>query len=233
MWGKKTVAVVIFEESDVSFDVVEDYDSTGYVDEVIIVGDKKGKTNNSKKILTRAKYLFQKNAGYANAIKEAINSTKADLIIVTEENGSFRGKDILKLLSYSGDFDVVLGSRTHLPLIHKGSGMTFSRRVFDDLFGKMISLVFASSPLTDVGCTLRLTNRKAWLRIKNVCSSIDDFFVCEWLIALASKKVKFIEIPVHFVASRRKSREHTFFDLLKRALKVIFYVFKFRFGFNV
>src|SRR3990167_3624709 len=131
MWGKKTVAVVIFEESDVSFDVVEDYDSTGYVDEVIIVGDKKGKTNNSK--------------------------------------------NILKLLSYSGDFDVVLGSRTHLPLIHKGSGMTFSRRVFDDLFGKMISLVFASSPLTDVCCPLRLTNRKAWLRIKNVCSSIDDF----------------------------------------------------------
>lgn len=231
MWGKKTVAVVIFEESGVSFDVVEDYDSTGYVDEVIIVGDKKSKINGTKKILTRAKYLFQKNAGYANAIKEAINSTKADLIIVTEENRSFRGKDILKLLAYSEDFDVVLGSRTHLPLIHKGSGMTFLRRVFDDLFGKIISITFGTSPLTDVGCTLRLTNRTAWQKIKNRCQSKDDFFVCEWLFAVVSKKIKFIEIPVHFASPKGKSKQPDILDFFLRALKITFFLIKFRLGF--
>ncbi len=231
MWGKKTVAVVIFEKSSVSFEIIEDYDSTGYVDEIIIVGNDKSRLNSGRKILTRAKYFLQNKYGYAEAIKEAIDSTKADLIILTDENGLFRGRDILKLLSYSQDFDVVFGSRTHVPLIHKGSGMTFFRRLFDDLFGKIISVVFGSSPLTDVGCTLRLTNKSAWQKVKNSCKSVDDFFIYEWLLAIASKKIKFIEIPVHFVSSQKKGKEPTFYDLFLRALKIIFYIFKFRFGF--
>ncbi len=231
MWSKKTVAVVIFEEFGVSRDLVEEYDSTGYVDEVIVVGNGENKMVRDKRFLNRAKYLIQKKTGYSNAVKEAIESTKADLIILTEENGSFQSNDILKLLSYSDDFDVVLGSRTHLPLVHRGSGMIFSRRIVDDLFGKIISITFGTSPLTDVGCTLRLTNRAAWKKVKNSFRSKDDFFVCEWLLAIVSKKIKFIEIPVHFVSPKGKSKQPGFSDFFLRALKIAFYVLKFRFGF--
>ena len=39
MWGKKTVSVIIpaSKKQESIFDVIQEYDSTGYVDEVIVV----------------------------------------------------------------------------------------------------------------------------------------------------------------------------------------------------
>jgi len=228
MWGKKTVAVIIpaSQKNGQIFNVIQDFDSTGYVDEILIVG------NNGKKVVqneikqTRAKYISQKRPGFGIGIREGINKTKADLLIITELNGSFKGKDILKLLSYSDDFDMVFGSRTHLPLIQKGSGMNFARRIVDDLFGKLISFLFLGPPLTDVGCTFRLTNRNGWKKISSECHSKDEMFITEWLVAAVKNKVRFIEIPVHFNMPRRSFHPNSFLYHSKRGIKIFFYIWK-------
>lgn len=228
MWGRKTVTVIIpdFGEKGSLFDVIQDFDSTGYVDEIIVIGNDESIAAKNAIRKTRASYITQSRSGFGAAIREGVNKTKADLVIITEPNGSFKGKDILKLLSYSDDFDTVFGSRTHLPLIQKGSGMNFARRVVDDIFGKLISFLFLSSPLTDVGCTLRLTNRKGWKKVYKECGKDDEMFLTEWLVTAVKNKVRFIEIPVHFSMPRKPYHPNSFFFYSKRGIQIFFYIWK-------
>ena len=175
---------------------------------------------------TRARFIKQKRYGVGRAIRAGINKTKASLIIITDPNGTFKGKDISKLLSFSEDFDTVFGSRTHGPLIGKRSGMTFSRRLVDDLFGKMISVLFLSSNLTDVGSYFRLTNRKGWRAVARECTSDGEIFLTQWLISAAKNKVRFIEIPVNFIAPKEKGIKGGFPYLAVRGLHILFLIFK-------
>ncbi|MDO8341414.1 MAG: hypothetical protein Q7T59_05570, partial [Candidatus Woesebacteria bacterium] len=173
-----------------------------------------------------ARFIKTKKIGLGDCLKEGFRNTKADLIVVISGDGSFMGKDITKLLSYSEDFDTVFGSRTHAPLIGKGSGMTFSRRLVDDLFGKIISILFLSSNLTDVGCIFRLTNRKGLKKVIKYCKSKDEIFLTEWLITAAKNKVRFTEVPVNFISSMGDRRKENFFFLATRAFKIIYLIFK-------
>lgn len=202
MWNNKTVAVIFPAQGEKRSikSVIQEFDASGYVDEIIVVENNadNGIAEEVKK--TRARIVKETQAGYGAAVRAGIKSTQADLLIISEPDGTFSGGDIVKFLSYSDDFDLVFGSRTHIPLIQKKSEMTFWKRIYDVLFGKLISLLFICPPLTDVGCTFRLTNRKAWLKVAKDARSDSRLFAAEWLLFAAKNKVKFIQIPVNYRA---------------------------------
>lgn len=230
MWLKKTVAAVIpvSKSKNSIFDVIQELDATGYTDEIVVV-DIGADGETLKQIeKTRARIVKQKTGGIGRAIKSGIKSTKADLIVITEENGTFKGKDISKLLSYSEDFDTVFGSRTHIPLADKGSGMTLLRRLVEDLFAKIICILFLSSNLTDVGCAFRLTNRKGWQSVAKECKSNSEIFLTQWLIMAAKNKVRFIEVPVSYTAPKTATQKDNFYHLTIRALAIFYLIFKTR-----
>ena len=228
MWLKKTVAAVIpvTRNKNSIFNVIQELDATGYTDEIIVV-DIGADDETLRQIgKTRARIVRQKMGGVGRAIKTGIKSTKADLIIITEANGTFKGKDISKLLSYSEDFDTVFGSRTHLPLAGVGSGMTLLRRLVEDLFAKIICILFLSSNLTDVGCTCRLTNRRGWQAVAKECKNNGEIFLTQWLITAAKNKVRFIEVPVNYIAPKMATQENNFYHLTVRALLIFYLIFK-------
>jgi glycosyltransferase involved in cell wall biosynthesis len=222
MYLKKTVAVIIpvSDEKNLILSAIQELDATSYPDEIIVID--RGASGETIQLVrkTRAKLISRIGAGVGAAIKFGIKNTKADLIIVTSADGSFRGQDIIKLLSYSHEFDMVFGSRTHVPLmIGKKSGMTFLRRLLDD-----ISLAFLSSNITDVGCIFRLTNRKALGKVMKDCKSGDEFFLIEWLVSAAKNKIRFVEVPVNFHASKGDSYKNNFIYLAARAIKILFLI---------
>jgi hypothetical protein len=94
----------------------------------------------------------------------------------------------------------------------------------DDLFGKMISILFLSSNLTDVGCTFRITNRKGWRSVAKDCTSDNEMFLTQWLIAAAKNKVRFIEIPVNFTASKASGKNEKFSYLARRAFQILYLI---------
>lgn len=207
MWHKKKVAVVLptYREKKSIRLAVESFDSTGFVDEIIVVDNnaEDGTIDEVKK--TRAKLFFEKKQGYGHAIRKGLKSTNADLIIVAEPDGSFDGKDVVKLLAYSDNFEMVFGSRTHVSLAHKGSDMTLYKRLGDVFLGKIITWLFLGPPLTDVGCTLRITSKKAWKKIESECQAKDSIFATEWLTVAAKNKINFMEIPINYKARVGKS----------------------------
>ncbi len=207
MWLKKKVAVILptYREKNSIRRVINEFGVNNFVDEIIVVDNnaEPGTIQEVKK--TRAKIVKEPKQGYGYAIRRGIASTNADLLIIAEPDGSFDGRDVLKLLSYSEDFDAVFGSRTHLPLIEKGSDMTFLKRYGDVLLGKLVLLLFLCYPLTDLGCTLRLTTRKGWNMVKKEAKAAGGIFATEWVLLAAKNGVRFIEIPINYKTRIGKS----------------------------
>lgn len=202
MWNKKKVAVVFatYKEKNSVRHAIQEFDECGYVDEIIVVENNAEPGTEEEVKKTRAKLFHEPRQGFGYAIRTGLKKTKADLMIVVEPDGSFDGRDVVKLLAYSDDFDTVFGSRTHLPLIQKDSDMTFIKRYGDVLLGKLVTLLFNCSPLTDMGCALRITTRKGWNKVKSECRGADNIFSTEWVCVAAKNKVKFMEIPINFRA---------------------------------
>jgi glycosyltransferase involved in cell wall biosynthesis len=207
MWAKKRVAVVLptYREKNSIYQAIKDFGANPFVDEIIVVNNnaEEGTDNQVKK--TKAVLVRETKQGYGYAIRKGLNTTKADIIIVAEPDGSFDGRDVLKLLSYSDDFDMVLGSRTHVPLIEKGSDMNLLKRYGDVMLGKLVTLLFLYYPLTDLGCTLRLTNKTAWKSIQKECKAAGGIFATEWVLVAAKNRIKLIEIPINYKTRIGKS----------------------------
>lgn len=229
MWNHKTVAVIFptYREKKSIYKSIQEFHASGCVDEIIVVDNNAEEGTEKEVKKTHAKFIKETTQGVGKAIRTGIKYSKADLIIISEPDGTFEGRDILKLLSYSDNFDMVFGTRTHIPMISKKSGMTMPRRLFDYSFARLINLLFSCSRLTDVGCIMRLTNRKAWKKIVKECRSDDAMFITEWQLIAAKNKIRFIEIPVNFRKRVGKSQiTATFIDQAKWAIKIFFYIWK-------
>lgn len=200
MWNRKTVAVIFptYREKRILFNVIQEFDSTGYVDEIIVVDNNAEEGTQDEVKRTRARYIKEQRVGYGRAIKTGVKNTKADLVIFADPDGTYDGKDVVKLLAYSDDFDVVFGSRTHVPLIGGKSDMTFVRRVLDVFCGKLITILFLTNPLSDVICTLSLYSSKSLKKQIDNIKTDGHLFTTELLLNIVKARMRFIEIPVNY-----------------------------------
>lgn len=202
MWKGKKVGVIFptYREKNSIRAVIEEFDRSGYVDEIIVVDNNAEPGTKEEVQKTRAILVHEKRQGYGYAIKKGLDSSRAELLIVAEPDGTFDGKDVVKLLAYSDDFDMVFGSRTHISLIHKGSDMTPVKQILDVWLAKMATWLFLCPLLTDLGCTLRLTKKSSWKRIEHEVTADDWIFSIKWILIAIIRKVHYIQIPVNFRA---------------------------------
>lgn len=200
MYKNKKVSVVFpaYNEAENIAIAVQDFFDTGVVDEIIVVDNNSSDGTAEKVLVTKATLVKETRQGYGYALQRGLREAKGDLIIMAEPDGTFIGKDILKLLAYSDDFKIVLGTRTAKELIWDGANMNFALRVGNILVAKLIEWLYSGPCLTDCGCTLRLLHRDALEQI------IDDFtvgkshFLPEIVILALKKGIPIIEIPVNY-----------------------------------
>lgn len=202
MWKSKKVAVIFptYREKNSIRKVISEFESHGYVDEIIVVDNNSEPGTREEVQKTRAILIQEKRQGYGYAIRKGLTSTNADLIIVAEPDGTFDGRDVVKLLAYSDDFDMVFGSRTHVSLIRKGSDMTWVKQFLDIYLARLATWLFLCPLLTDLGCTLRLTKKAAWKRIAKELTAQEGIFAIKWTLTAVMRKVNYIQIPINFRA---------------------------------
>lgn len=217
MWHKKKVSVILptYKEKASIKNVVLEFWRSGYVDEIVVVNNNAELGTDTEVKKTKARLIYEYRQGYGHAIRAGLAAARGDLFIVAEPDGSFDGRDVVKLLAYSDDFDMVFGSRTHVPLVHRGSDMTFYKRIGDVLLGKLVTVLFLCAPLTDLGCTLRITTKSAWKKIEKEVNAPDNIFATEWVLMAAKRKIRFMEIPINYKSRVGKS---TSTDTLKKQL---------------
>lgn len=201
MYKGKKVSVVVptYNEAKSIRGVIDGFFKTGLVDEVVAVDN--NALENTEEEIKKTKAIYVKESqkqGYGYALMRGMLEAKGDLIVMTEADGTFRPMDIEKLLSYSEEFEAVLGTRTSRSAIWSGAFMPFPVRFGNWLWAKVIEVLFNGPVLTDVGCTYKLLSRKALEKIKPLfpISKGDGKFSPELMIWLIRKNTNLIEVPV-------------------------------------
>jgi hypothetical protein len=119
-------------------------------------------------------------------------------VVVCEPDATFVLGDILKLLSYSADFDFVLGTRTLKEFIWTGANMDRPLRWGNYWVAKMMEVLFNTTTLSDVGCTYRLIKREALETMQPLFRVKGNFFGPEMMLLAAVKGISMVQIPVNY-----------------------------------
>ena len=200
MYRGKKIAVIFptYNEKDSIRAAILDYYSTGLVDEVIVVNNNAAPGTSEEVAGTGAREIFESRQGYGAALLCGLDNTDADLIILAEPDGTFSGHDVAKLLTYSDDVPVVLGTRTSRQFIWKGANMGLFLRWGNWAVAKMTELLFNTTMLTDMGCTQRLLSREAVQRIRPHLTIPGSHFGPQILLEVLAHRIPFVEIPMNY-----------------------------------
>lgn len=233
MIKKKTFSLVLpayNEELNIRKNINE-FIKTGVFDEIIAVDNNSTDKTSFEIKKTSAKYVFEKQQGYGIAIRTGMSFCTSDYIVICEPDGSFRASDIFKFLTYINEFDCVFGTRTAKSSIGKGAKMPFYLRVGNVLVAKLLEYLFLGPTLSDVGCTYKLISQKSYKQIKHKLKVVGSELQPEIMIHLIKNKNKIIEIPVHYLERKGKSKiTYNFNSSLAVAIRMVILIITLRFG---
>lgn len=201
MWKDKTVSVVLmtYAERDSIRRVIEDFFELGVVDEVLVVNNNAQEGTAEEVEKTNARQVFEPKQGYGNAIRRGLQEATGDLVALVEPDGTFLPSDLLKLLTYSGECDVVFGTRTTRELIWAGSNMDFLLKWGNWAVAKLIEVLFNTSHVSDVGCTYRLLNRRLVDYVEQRMQIGGSHAGPEIMLLTITSGARFVEIPVNYL----------------------------------
>lgn len=200
IWYGKTVSVILptYNERDSIRACCDEFFLEGVVDEVIVVNNNAAPGTSEEVAQTRAREVIEPIQGYGAAIRRGFREATGDLLIVSEPDATFVGRDVLKLLAYSDDFEVVYGSRTVKELIWNGANMGIFLKWGNYWVAKLMEVLFNSTSLTDVGCTMRCIRRDALHKVEPWFTVNGSFFGPEMMVLTILKRMKIIQIPVNY-----------------------------------
>ncbi len=201
MWHGRMVSVILptYNERDSIRQSIEDILALDIADEVLVVNNNAAAGTSEEVAKTAAREIHEPRQGYGHAIRRGFREATGELLIISEPDGTFLGRDFLKLLAYADDFDVVYGSRTARMFIWRGANMGLFLRWGNWAVAKLMEFLFNSTNLTDVGCTMRLIHREA-LRVMEPDMTIGgSSFGPEMMILTLLHGQKVIQIPVNYL----------------------------------
>lgn len=231
MYGTKTVSIVLpaYNEEQYIRPAVEDFFASGVVDEVIVVDNNSADRTAEEAASTRARVVTEAKQGYGNALRRGLREASGDLVIMAEPDGTFMGRDVLKLLAYSEDFEMVCGTRTTRELIWTQANMGWFLRLGNWAVAKMVQFLYGGPSLSDCGCTLRLIRREALAKIQHELKVGGSHFLPEMVILALKKKLKIIEVPVNYRGRVGESKiTGSFTGTLRTGLRMIGIILKYR-----
>ncbi|MGC4048620.1 MAG: glycosyltransferase family 2 protein [Paludibaculum sp.] len=233
MWRGRKVAVIFptYNEKDSIREAVLGYFATGLADEVIVVNNNAAPGTSEEVAGTGAREIFETKQGYGNALLCGIDNTDADFLVLSEPDGTFNPNDLVKMLAYSDDVPVVFGTRTSREFIWANANMGRFLRWGNWAVAKMTELLFNTTLLTDMGCTLRLFDRRAIQRIRPHLTIGGSHFGPQLLLEVVSHGIPFVEIPVNYRSRVGESSvTGSFWKAFKLGIRMIALVWEYRLG---
>jgi len=200
MYGTKTVSIVLpaYNEAPYIRRALDDFFSLDVVDEVVVVDNNSRDGTAEEARGTKARVVQETQQGYGYALRRGLREATGDLIIMAEPDGTFMARDILKLLAYSEEFDMVCGTRTTRELIWQHANMGWFLRVGNWAVAKLIQVLYGGPSLSDCGCTLRLTHREALAKIQGMMTVGGSHFLPEMVMLGLKNHLRLIEVPVNY-----------------------------------
>lgn len=202
MWKGETVSVILptYNERDSIRACIQDFEATGYVDEIVVVNNNAASGTSGEVANTTAREVHESRQGYGAAIRRGFEEATGQYIVVCEPDGTFDAHDVVKLFAYARDFDLVLGSRTVKEFIWQGANMGHFLKWGNYAVAKMMEMLFDTVSLTDIGCTMRLIKRPALELMQPLFTVNDNYFGPEMMLLACILDIPMVQIPVNYQA---------------------------------
>jgi glycosyltransferase involved in cell wall biosynthesis len=196
----KTVSVVFpaYNEEEGIAHAVRTFGALEPVDEVVVIDNNSRDRTAELAAAAGGRVVREDRQGYGFALRRGLAEATGDLIVMAEPDGTFVAEDIYKLLAYSGDAQLVLGTRTTRELIWEQANMGLFLRWGNWLVAKLLEVLYDTPSLTDCGCTLRLVHRDALERFRERLTVGSSHFLPEMVILARLSDVTMLEIPVTY-----------------------------------
>jgi len=217
MFRSHSVHVIVpaYNEEATIADVVTEFTSHEHVDRVVVV-DNNCKDRTAELARDAGAEVIEESApGYGCAIRAGLDHSAAegaDILVITEADGSFRADDLPKFLHYLDDCRMVLGTRTTRQMVQQGANMDKKLRWGNVTMAKWLELCWYlphEPRLTDVGCSYRALWSDAWGQIRPGTREAGPSFSPEMICEAYRQGLRVIEIPVHYGARLGGESKHS------------------------
>jgi glycosyltransferase involved in cell wall biosynthesis len=208
MWNNQKISVVfpVYNEEAGILQAIEEFFAVSQVDEIIVVNNNSSDRSEEIVMTTRARLVNENNQGYGYALRRGLKEATGDLIILAEPDGTFLGRDLIKLLAYADDFEMVMGTRTSCELIWESANMHFFLRIGNLVVAKLLQLLFNTPSLSDCGCTLRLIHKNVLQSFVNDLTVGKSHFLPEMVVLARLNSTRMIEVPVNYKGRKGVSK---------------------------
>ena len=201
MWNGQRLAVVLptYNEHLSIADCIRSFESLGIVDEILVVNNNAHPDTSPAVALTTAREVHESTQGYGAAIRRGLAETADfDLVCVCEPDGTFDPADLMKLLPFTSDVDVVFGSRTVQTFILSGANMGWFLRWGNWAVAKLAEVLYNTVYLSDVGCTFRVLKRSAIDEMTPDFVGNASAFGFEMMLHAARRRMTMVQVPVKY-----------------------------------
>jgi glycosyltransferase involved in cell wall biosynthesis len=227
MFRNRTVSLVIpaYNEEETIQQVVEEFRAEPNIDEIVVVDNNCKDRTAERAAAAGARVVAETKPGYGSALMAGMAAATGELLVLTEADGSFRARDVIKLLVYLEDAGMVMGTRTTRQMVQQGANMRFMLRWGNVFMAKFLQLCWLrpSEPrFTDVGCTFRALTRETFDKIQPRLGAAGPAFSPEMMCAALQERCRIIEVPVTYDRRMGGESKHsdTFLRQAKTALKM-------------
>ena len=219
MWQGHRVSVVFpaYNEAAGVAQAVQEFAAVSAVDEVLVVDNNSTDATAERAEAAGARVVQESRQGYGFALRRGLQEASGDYVVLAEPDGTFMGRDVVKLLAYADDFDLVLGTRTTRELIWRGANMGWELRWGNWLVAKFLQVLFGGPSLSDCGCTLRLVRRTSAERMLPRFTVGGSHFLPEMVCLALLDGARLVEVPVNY---RRRVGESKITGSMQTAARV-------------
>ncbi|WP_202797069.1 glycosyltransferase family 2 protein [Kribbella flavida] len=187
-----------YNEKDSIADVIRRFDKLGVVDDILVINNNAAEGTSEEVATTNAREIVETRQGYGAAIQRGLREVDTDLVCVCEPDGTFNPEDLLKLLSFSAECDVVVGSRTVSNFIWDGANMGWFLQFGNWAVAKFLEVLFNTSSMSDVGCTFRVITREHVQTILDRSTLPGSAYGLEMLLISVVTRARLVQIPVNY-----------------------------------
>ena len=234
------VAITAYNDAQATAQAVRDFKRQPGVIEVVVVDNNSTDNTASLASAAGARVVREPRQGYGYAcmrgLAEGAKVTDADVVVLTEGDGTFFADDMTKLLAYVADADLVVGNRVVRGLVDSDSQMDYFFTWGNMAVAMLVRLRFwdgrhlGPAGLSDVGCTFRAVGRQALERILPDLEVGGNHFSVHMLLVAMARDLSVIEIPIRLRrrVGTSKGASQSFWKGLVVGLAMIWHIITFR-----
>jgi glycosyltransferase involved in cell wall biosynthesis len=237
---RAAVAITAFNDAAATAQAVRDFKQQRSVVKVLVIDN--NSTDDTAVLATAAgaHVIRETRQGYGFAcirgLAEALHVPDADIIVLTEGDGTFYAEDLPKFLAYINHSDLVVGNRVVRGMVDSDSQMDYFFTWGNMAVAMLLRLKFwdgrhlGPAGLTDVGCTYRAIRREALERIIPDLKVGGNHFSPHMLLVAMAHDLSVIEIPIRLRrrVGQSKGASQSLWKGLGVGLAMIWHIMSFR-----